>query len=417
MPPVLSVPRRPASEGNTPRSPENPVRLHISETGTPRAATPSHTMNSDSQPSVQQSTAELLRTTESRIAELQRLQELKNQEKELLEALGMGDKQKKRRRNDDDSDEDSDRRSHKAVNVKNITPLEEHVTFQRRREWLQDVNRAFDGDPKRYGTDTNKIIFAVDQMDKKPRGFWYSHLENLPKEERDVAKSTWSTFEKWTECCIKDIADSTSTVAKAINDAKQRDNQTPLSFHNYLDSLEAQTTQQDTKQRALLYYTKLADPIREHIDKYIFNRPEDREGMVRLATRVWNVLKLGSRHASRYGSSSNEGQGQSMGSGHGSSTRAGYRGGSGYSRRGGRQDHSTGPQHDDRWTKDHGNEGDQQTTKNNDNDNTCWICHKHGHYSYDCPENTSTVNETRGPRRGRYGRGRGSRRGNASHQQ
>ncbi len=40
------------------------------------------------------------------------------------------------------------------------------MTYRLRQDWLSDLNQAFKGDPKKFRSDTNKILFALDNMDR-----------------------------------------------------------------------------------------------------------------------------------------------------------------------------------------------------------------------------------------------------------
>lgn len=240
-----------------------------------------------------------------RLRELEEMEKLEHQIEEARKRLGIT-KGKRRRLSDSSSSSDSGTRT-KAIKITNITPFTAKTTYRLRQEWLSDLNRAFRGDTKRFRTDTNKILFALDHMDRQPRNRWESHIRTMPEEERDIAESSWSTFEKWTTTCVVDLADQASQIAKLLNSAQQRENQSPWDFHSYLESLENHNPLHDDKARAMLFYTKLDPKIIHHIDRYYAtNRPETREAMVRLANQIWRTLPQSSSKHHGHGSHSSQ---------------------------------------------------------------------------------------------------------------
>ena len=84
-----------------------------------------------------------LQRTEDRIRMLERLVQAKEREKDLLDWFGIADELcRKRQRSESPTQE-----SRKAIKVKNIIQFNTRMTFRRRQEWLQDLERAFAGDP------------------------------------------------------------------------------------------------------------------------------------------------------------------------------------------------------------------------------------------------------------------------------
>jgi len=362
-----------------------------------------------------QPTESLVEQTQNRITELERLQRLQEQEKALLAQLGLNSPEQpaKRRRNSESSDE-----SHghgRAIKVKNLIRFTDSMTYRRRKEWLQDLQRAYAGDPKRYKTDSNRILFALDQMDEQPRNRWYSHCGNLPDDQRDVAETTWKHFEDWTQTCIRDWADLTSSAAKKLNDAKQFENQSPVDFHHYLEALEDQFPLQDDKSRALTFYTKLSDPIIQHIDKYIAQKPETREEMVRLATQVWQSFQPRYRNRRSQDHSSNTPHlGDYRPRGPQQPRHQYFNGRGNFHSRGKDTDHRRHPESN----QNHHRDPPDSTHQNNDNVFRCWTCNSDQHLANNCPEKAKSLNQYRGynnrgdyQRRG-YRHSRGNRRGN-----
>ncbi|KAK3896618.1 hypothetical protein C8A05DRAFT_39828 [Staphylotrichum tortipilum] len=174
--------------------------------------TPSRRQHSTSPSASPEETLEAMRR---HLRELEELKKLEHQIKEARKRLGIT-KEKRRRQSDSSSSSDSGTRA-KAIKITNIIPFTPKMTYRLRQEWLSDLNRAFRGDVKRFRTDTNKILFALDHMDRKPRNRWESHIRMMREEERDAAESSWSTFEKWTTTCVVDLANQDSQVTKLLN--------------------------------------------------------------------------------------------------------------------------------------------------------------------------------------------------------
>jgi hypothetical protein len=122
--------------------------------------------------------AEILRQTETRIQDLQKVEDLQRKEKELLKRLGLEGDERPLKRQRQSSSSDSDGHSHsQAIRVKNLMQLKEGMSHRKRPEWLRDLQCAFQGDPKRFTTESNRILFALDHMEEQPRNRWYGHCE------------------------------------------------------------------------------------------------------------------------------------------------------------------------------------------------------------------------------------------------
>jgi len=281
MSPVLSQPEPPApvvgvtlpTSTPTTTRPSSPVFLPEGEP----AATSSETQESE------------LQQTQSRISFLERLVQAKEKEEELLRRLGLAtDSSRKRQRSESPSQESS-----RAIKVKNIIQFTSKMTFRRRQEWLQDLDRAFQGDPQRFQVAKNRILFSLEHMDSNIRSRWYSHRDAQPNDERTAYEKDWTHFENWTGTLVHDVADQDTTVMNQLERATQRISQSPWEFHSYLESLEARFPRQSEKDRSMKFFAKLDPKLREHLELYHYgNRPEVREEMVKLAQRVWSTSKF-----------------------------------------------------------------------------------------------------------------------------
>jgi hypothetical protein len=224
---------------------------------------------------------------EARIQQLEELKALHEKEANLLRELRaagapLGGTAPKPRRGDDSSSE-----SGGEVKVKNITMLTSQTTLRKRDEWLGDLQRAFQGAKRRYNREYKRVLLALDHMDAECRARWDRHLDEQEESDQLILENSWEKFMEWTLSLIKDATNREPHLMKQLADARQRDNQSPIEFHSYLDSLEKHFPRQEEKHRALTFYAKLTDELRNHIDLHCLKMPENREEMLAIATRYW----------------------------------------------------------------------------------------------------------------------------------
>ncbi|KAF5230292.1 hypothetical protein FAUST_9880 [Fusarium austroamericanum] len=241
-------------------------------------------------PSELDDTDRLIQATRQRIQQLQELAELRKKEEELLQSLGgriPRDKPSRTRRNSDDSNSSSG----KEVRVRNIVKLNLPITFQQRDAWLSDLTRAFMGAKRKYRKDYRKILLAIDHMDGEARRRWDRYLDELPGNERENTKENWEAFKEWSLLLIKDSVNREPLLMKQLENAAQRETQSPQDFHQYLDSLEKNFPRAAERQRALTFYAKLLPMLQDHISLHSPEIPDTREGVVTLATRFWDSMR------------------------------------------------------------------------------------------------------------------------------
>jgi hypothetical protein len=238
---------------------------------------------------VAQTAADIVAARE-RIAQLQELKELHDQTRALQDAVSTGTGSR-RHRDDRDSSSDSDRprRSHE-VTVKNIPIFTPRTSFQKRAEWLIDVQRAFEGAPRKFRKDRRKILWAQDYMDSECRTRWHRFLDEKSEEEKQDLKNSWDDFKDWTMVLIRNAGDFKTQAATSLNTAAQRETQDPNDFHSYLDSLESQFPRLEEPERALFFFAKLRPELQASIQKSNYKLPDTRLDMVSLATQHWHLL-------------------------------------------------------------------------------------------------------------------------------
>lgn len=63
--------------------------------------------------------------------------------------------------------------------MKNIEKFTLKNSLRKRDEWLADLHRAFEGDPRKFKKDFAKILLAQEYMDTDCRTRWKRHQETL----------------------------------------------------------------------------------------------------------------------------------------------------------------------------------------------------------------------------------------------
>lgn len=220
-----------------------------------------------------------------RIEQLERLQQLQAQEAALREALHIGSSTRSRNPSPGSNSSGS-----QEVKVKNLTQLTRNATLRKREDWINDLQRAFAGAPRRYRKGYKKILLALDQMDVECRARWDRYLDEKPTPEaRHEAESDWANFKEWTLTLVPDSAHLDQQVAQQINRAQQRPDQSPRDFHLYLDSLEKHLPRQAEATRALTFYAKLLPSLQDSLNIQVARLPENREELVAMSTRIWEA--------------------------------------------------------------------------------------------------------------------------------
>ncbi|VTT61413.1 unnamed protein product [Fusarium fujikuroi] len=177
------------------------------------------------------------------------------------------------------------------VKAKNIITLEYPTTFRKRDEWLDDMDRSFEGARKRYRTDKSRILFARDNMAPNARLMWSGHLNEQTEERREDLKRDWEAFKEWSLTLVEDGGNRQILVTAQLENARQRPGQSPQDFHKYLVSIEDHLPYKlDTAARVYQYHAKLLPTLRDTIAfQGGVGLPETREELVQLAQRLWDA--------------------------------------------------------------------------------------------------------------------------------
>lgn len=228
-----------------------------------------------------------------RIAQLERLKELQDREKELTDLIrsyGGGGPAKRGRKASSSSSLSS-----QEVKVRNITELRHPTNPQKHKIWLNDLSRAFKGAKKKYRRDDRKILFALDHMHMNCRARWDRYVEEQLANGQDHPEDDWDKFQDWTLTLLKDSASRDAQMATQLENAKQKEGQSPIEFSIYLDSLEKHLERAPEKTRALTFFAKLLPDLQDHINLHADITGLTREDVVQLAQRFWEAMSKNKR--------------------------------------------------------------------------------------------------------------------------
>jgi hypothetical protein len=191
--------------------------------------------------------------------------------------------------NSPDSDTDATpRKRHRprGPKVRTVQTLRHTASLRKWGDWKGDIQRVFNADPYIYSdNDQNKIITALDYVDDDLKSLWTSHLTECPDDDKD-----WNAFLQWSKRNIAQGLQSESTLYKQYQRAKQRSDQPPREFNNYLLSLERDLDPKSEKEAAMAFYTRLDDDLQRQFDVNNIDLATTRSAMVDIAQRVWDGM-------------------------------------------------------------------------------------------------------------------------------
>ena len=176
------------------------------------------------------------------------------------------------------------------VRAKNINELGHPTNLQKHTEWLNDLNRAFNGAKRRYRKDYRKILFALDHMHSMCRARWARYLSEQTDNNQEVLEDNWEAFQEWTLTLLKDSVNREATMAIRFDRARQLETQGPLDFSIFLDSLEKHLERPSEKTRALMFFAKLQPDLQNYINLNNTIEGKTREEVVQLAQRLWDAM-------------------------------------------------------------------------------------------------------------------------------
>jgi len=194
------------------------------------------------------------------------------------------------------SDSDTDaalRKRHRprGPKVRTVQTLKHTASLRKWGDWKGDIQRVFNADPFIYSdNDVNKIITALDYVDEYLKSLWTSHLVERPGDDKD-----WNAFLEWSKRNIAQGLQSESTLYRQYQRARQRHDQPPREFNNYLISLERDLEPKTEKEAAMAFYTRLDDDLQQQFDINNIDLATTRSSMVDIAQRVWEGMNKGRR--------------------------------------------------------------------------------------------------------------------------
>lgn len=242
-------------------------------------------------------------TLRKEVEQLQALAKLQKEAAELRKKI-KGKQKSTSHRHSSHSTSSSDE---KEVKIKSFTQFTSSSGLRKRDDWLNDLQRAFIGSKSRYKKDYKKILLALDHMDADCRARWDRYLDEQPSDEiKEALENSWADFKEWTLTILKDSTNREVLLIRSLEQAQQRDKQSPRDFHLYLDSLEKHFPRVPEKQRALSFYAKLNVDLQEHINLHATGIPDTREGVVTLATRFWDSMTSSNKRKFSDGSEKSE---------------------------------------------------------------------------------------------------------------
>lgn len=187
------------------------------------------------------------------------------------------------------SSTDSEGHSHN-IKITSVSTFTTHYTPQLREEWLMDLRRLFKGSPRKFALESNRILQAVDYMDKACRVRWDQYAREMQVNHGIDVEEIWEYFERWTSTILEGNGTVDSNIMDQLNKAQQRPYQTPTEFAAYLASLEKYFDPKPEKERALILYTKLEPNLKRYLNEHTTVLPETRSEMLVLATKFHLIV-------------------------------------------------------------------------------------------------------------------------------
>jgi len=189
----------------------------------------------------------------------------------------------------DDSEDDSDCPTpppgYKGIkfSASDIPQLRYPSTVAQFNNWLRKLKSAFTGDPAKYPTSAQKIIFASMTIDEELQTSYDSVVQDYP-----ALTTHWRKFKRW----IKNVAlQGNADQLKISNDfttTRQRVDENPHQFYNRLYNLGMQSGRTISIED---YRTRLVKPLQNLIHQHNRNRTyPDLQELVADAGWLWQSL-------------------------------------------------------------------------------------------------------------------------------
>ncbi|KAK9364327.1 hypothetical protein V1509DRAFT_557506, partial [Lipomyces kononenkoae] len=189
------------------------------------------------------------------------------------------------------SDSEQPRRKKKRTATKEIKVTPDYIlrvnsSLREWGDWKRDIERVFEGKPDTYRKGRQRIIKALDYVDKSLKTLWYTYRDQKGK----CDTTRWKVFIEWTRDNIQNGQNATATLYERYEGARQKQDKSPAQFNAYLSAIERDLPQKDESSSALAFYSKLTEELKRQFKSADIKIPESRSECVAIAQRVWEGL-------------------------------------------------------------------------------------------------------------------------------
>ncbi len=139
------------------------------------------------------------------------------------------------------------RREFKYTNIEKLTI---GASLRKFTDWKADMERLFQGNTEKFGTDSMKLIAAHQYMDTKAKTLWQTHIHTNPGDDR------WGPFLQWAQQMVTQGANFEITTYQEHHNAKQRPSQSPVRFDAYLSALESVMGERGNTVNTMDFFTR-----------------------------------------------------------------------------------------------------------------------------------------------------------------